>query len=87
MHIEGFLPVNLCLVTLLSSEQCSQFKKFQLQHVQMINKTFSFKTKLIGSNTEATIFHRGLQKSIMLCMYIATQLLSNTAFVELNNSY
>ena len=25
MHVEGLLPTNLCLVTLLSAEQCSQF--------------------------------------------------------------
>ena len=35
MHIEGLLPVSLCLVTLLNNEQCSQFEKIRLQHVQM----------------------------------------------------
>ena len=33
MHVEGLLSANLCLVTLLSSEQCSQFERFRLQHV------------------------------------------------------
>ena len=38
--VEGLVPANLCLVTLLlSSEQCSQFERFRLQHVQMVNKT------------------------------------------------
>ena len=50
MHIEGLLPANLCLATLLSSEQCSQFEIFRLQHIQMANKTSNFKTKLIGNN-------------------------------------
>ena len=27
MHVEGLLPVKMCLVTLLSSEQCLQFEK------------------------------------------------------------
>ena len=40
---------NLCLLTLLSSEQCSQFER-----VQMVNKTSSFKTKLIGNKPEAS---------------------------------
>ena len=46
MHIERLLPAKMCLVTLLSSEQCLQFERFHLQHVQMVNKTSSFKTKL-----------------------------------------
>ena len=51
MNVEGLLPANLCLGDLLSSEQCSQFERFRLQHVQ-INKSSSFKTKLIGNNAE-----------------------------------
>jgi len=27
VHVEGLLPVNLCLVTLLHSEQYSQFER------------------------------------------------------------
>ena len=54
MHVEGLLPANLCLVSLLSSEQCSQFERFCLQPVQMVNKTSSFKTKLIVNNVEAS---------------------------------
>ena len=50
VHVEGLLPANLCLVTLLSLEQCSVFQKFHLQHVQMVNKTSSFKIKFIGNN-------------------------------------
>ena len=45
----NMLPI-LCLVTLLHVEQCSQFERFRLQHVQMINKTSSFKTQLTGNN-------------------------------------
>ena len=33
MHVEGLLPANLCLVTLWTSGQCSQFERFHLQHV------------------------------------------------------
>ena len=44
-----FLFHSLCLVTLLSSEQCSQFERFCLQHDQMVNKMSSFKTKLINN--------------------------------------
>ena len=51
---EGLLPANLCLVTLISLEQCSQFERFRLQHIQVINKTCTFKTKLIGNNPEAS---------------------------------
>jgi len=29
MHVEGLLPATLCLVTLLKSEQCSQFERFR----------------------------------------------------------
>ena len=53
MYVEGLLPANLCLVTLLSPEQCSLFERFWLQHVQMVNKTCSFETELIGSYTQA----------------------------------
>ena len=47
MHVEGLLPANLCLVTLLSFEQCSKLENFRLQHVQIVNKTSRLKTKLI----------------------------------------
>ena len=46
-HAEGLLPANLCLVTLLNSEQCSTLERFRLQHVEKVNKTSSFKTILI----------------------------------------
>ena len=54
MYVEGLLPANLCLVTLLS-EQGSQFERFHLQRVQLVNKTSSFKTKLIGNNNNAKV--------------------------------
>ena len=54
LHSYGLLPPNLCLVTLLSLEQCLQFERFRLQHIQVVNKTSSFKTKLIGNNAEAS---------------------------------
>ena len=34
MHVEGLLHASICLVTLISSEQCSQFVSFRLQHLQ-----------------------------------------------------
>ena len=52
IHVEDLLPANLCLVTVLSSEQYPQFETFCQQHVQIVNNTFSFKTKLIGNNAE-----------------------------------
>ena len=52
IHVEGLMYASLCLITLLSLEQCS--KHFRLQHVQIVNKTSSFKKKLIGSNAEAS---------------------------------
>ena len=58
MHVEGLLPANLCLVNLLSLEQCSQLERFRLQHVQMVNKKFSFKRTLTGSNAEASRVNR-----------------------------
>ena len=56
MHVEGLMPANLCLVTLLSSEQYSVFEKFCLQHVQMVTKTSSLKK--IDNNTEASQLNR-----------------------------
>ena len=50
MQFEALLRVNLCLIALLSSEQCSQFERFRMQHVQMVNKMPCFKTKCIGNN-------------------------------------
>ena len=35
MHVEGLMSANLYLVSLLSSDQCSQFGKYR---VQMVNK-------------------------------------------------
>ena len=47
MHVEGSLPANLCLVSLLSLKQRSTFERFCLQHIQMVNKTFSLKRLII----------------------------------------
>ena len=58
MRDEGSLHSNLCFVILLSSEQCSQFERFQLQHVLMVNKTSNFKTKLTGNNAEVCTVNR-----------------------------
>jgi len=52
------LPANLCLFTLLISEQCLQFERFRLQRVQMVNKTSSFEIKLIGNNAESSKVNR-----------------------------
>ena len=38
MHVEGLLPGNLCIVSLLSLEQCSHFETFCVQLVQMATK-------------------------------------------------
>ena len=54
MHVGDLLLANLGLVTLFSSETNSPFERFRLPHVQIINKTSSFKTKLIGNNDEAS---------------------------------
>ena len=42
MHVEGILPANSRLVTLLSSKKVRN----SLLQFQMVNKTSSFKTKL-----------------------------------------
>ena len=39
---DGLLPANMCLVSLLRSEERSQLERFRLQRVQMVNKTPSF---------------------------------------------
>ncbi len=44
-HPEDLLSANLCLVTLLSSEQFPQFEIFCLQHVQLVNKQTNFMKK------------------------------------------
>ena len=54
MHVESLQPANLCLVTLLSSEQCSQFQRLHLQQVHIVNKTSSFKTEFIGNNAQVS---------------------------------
>ena len=41
---------GLCLVTLLSLEQCSHFKRYRFQSVQIVNKTSSFKMTFIGNS-------------------------------------
>ena len=38
MHVEGLLPGNLCIVSLLSLKQCSHFETFCVQLVQMATK-------------------------------------------------
>ena len=53
LHVEGLLPVSLCLVTLLSLEQCLHFERSH-HHDEMVNKTSSFKTKLTGNNAKAS---------------------------------
>ena len=49
MHGAGLLLDSVCLVTLVSSEQSSQFERFRLQHVQKANNTSTFKIKMIGN--------------------------------------
>ena len=49
MHVEGLPPAKLCLVTLLNLEQCLPFERFHLQHIEMVNKTYNFKTKLTNN--------------------------------------
>ena len=44
MHVGGLLTANVSLVTLLSSEQCSQIERFRPQDVQMLNKNHPIKT-------------------------------------------
>ena len=56
MLVECLLHANLCLVILVSSELCSKLERLRLEHVQMVNKSSSFKTKLIGSHTETVPF-------------------------------
>ena len=46
VHGENVLATHLCLVTLLNSEQCSQFERFCLHHAQMINKHSQYKNKI-----------------------------------------
>ena len=58
MHVEGLLPDNVGLFYFLRSVQCSQYERFRLQHVQMVNNTSSFKPKLIGNNADASRVNR-----------------------------
>ena len=47
------LPTNLCLVTLLSSDTFSQFERFRLHYVRLVNKQSIFRTtKMIDNNAE-----------------------------------
>jgi len=43
MYVEGLLPANLRLVSLL--EQLFAFERFHLEHIQMVNKASIFKNK------------------------------------------
>ena len=57
---DGLLPANVCLVSLLSSEQRSQFERFRLHHAQMINKTSIFEINrwaIMGRRVELTLKH------------------------------
>ena len=59
-HVECLLPPKLWFDTLLSSKRYSQFERFHPQHIQMVNKTPSFKTKSIGNNAgvcRVPVFH------------------------------
>ena len=60
IHVEGLLPANLWSVILLILEQCLQFERFRLQHVQKVNKTSHFKTNLTGNNAEASRVNRNI---------------------------
>ena len=53
MHVEGLLRANCFLSYFIKLEKSSQFERFHLQHVQMVNKISSFKTTLIGNNVRA----------------------------------
>ena len=55
---ESLLPAHLCLVTLFSTEQCSQLERFLPQHVQMVNKTSIFITELTGNFAETSRVNR-----------------------------
>ena len=46
MHVEGLLLANLCLVTLLSSDECSQVERFLLQDFEIVKKTIQFQKKI-----------------------------------------
>ena len=46
MHFEGILPANFCIVTLLSSEQFSQFERFDPNHVQKEKQNIQFQNKI-----------------------------------------
>jgi len=52
--VDCLQPGSLCLVTLLTLEKNLQFERIRLQHIKMVNKTSSVKTKLIDSNVEAS---------------------------------
>ena len=47
LHIDDLLTANVCLVSLLNSEQ---FVRFCVQHVKMVNKTSGFKANMTGTN-------------------------------------
>ena len=65
MHVEVLVSASLCLVTLLSSKLRSQFERFRLHHVQIVNETFSFITKLVSNNAEASRIYRNTLISII----------------------
>ena len=46
------------VISLLSREQCPQFERIRLEHVQMVNKTSSLKGTFIGNNAESIIIIR-----------------------------
>ena len=67
------LPISL--VTLLSLEQCTQFERFRLQHVQTVNKTPSYTTKLIENNDDVCSVNRN-EYSLALSLPRSRQLTS-----------
>ena len=83
MQVESLLPAHLCLVTLFSSEQCSQLERFIPQHVQMVNKTSSFITQLTGNIAETSWGNRNTQTSrykLLLCQFWVEELAPSLPF-------
>ena len=56
MHVEGLLCQFV--LSYVGSVHSSQFERFSMPHVQMINKLFSLTNQLIGNNAKTSKVNR-----------------------------
>ena len=83
MHVEDLLPADLCLVTLLISEQCSQFERFRLRYYHVQNIQLK-KLPIIPTRAELTAKSFGVYRSRVLSSRLDVTNYSSANYVSLH---